>query len=254
MTLLSDACTQLSLDLFPNPTFESILDSRRIHGMSVTVSNRLRRGWYAKRDRWTDRCRLVVPSFLENAPHEVKTALIDWALLFGTSRRGRGRAATAPLKKELERLVFRHIESSGMAFPRRLRFDPRSIRTRGCRFNLSEVFATLNRVCFNNALSSHVRWGKSMTRSYQSSSHDENGGRVSLITIGAMYDRPDVPRFAIEGIMFHEMLHIAVPPVRRRGRNVVHGADFKKRERQFPCHEQWLAWEKLALHRTPGKD
>jgi hypothetical protein len=254
MTPSFDACTQLSLDLFPSPTFESILDSRQIRGMSVTVSNRLRRGWYAKRNPGAGTCSLVVPSYLENAPEEVKTALIDWALLSGKSRMRRGRTAYAPLKKELELLVYRHIESSGMAFPKRVRFDPRSLRTQGCLWDLSEVFDSLNRTYFNDTLSSHVRWGKSMVRSYQSCLYDEKGVRRSLITIGAMYDRPGVPRFAVEGIMFHEMLHIAVPPVRRRCRNVVHGADFKKRERQFPWHAQWLAWEKTALIRTAGKD
>jgi hypothetical protein len=243
------AAAQLSLDLFPAPTFEAILDSRRIRSLKVTVSRRLRRGWYAKRSPWSGTCNLVVPAYLENAPHEVKSALIDWTLLFDKSHRRSQRAQTAPLKKQLERLVYRHIESGGLLVPGRSRFDPRTAVTRGCRWDLAEVLDTLNRVYFNGALSSFVRWGKSMTRSYQSNTFDKHGVRCNLITIGTMYDRPDVPRFAIEGIMFHEMLHIAVPPVKHNARNTIHGPDFKCRERQFPHFAQWRAWEKTAFKR-----
>lgn len=247
-----DGCAQLSLDLFPAPSppsFESLLDDCNMRDMNVTVSPRLRRGWYMKIDTRSGTRRLVVPAPLETAPHEVKAALLEWTMLARSSNRRRGRcdATTRSRKKELEHIVYRHLESSGTAGPGPSRFDPRTVETRGCRYDLAEVFDTLNRVYFNAELVSYVRWGKSLLRSYQSNKYDRRGTRYSLITIAAMYDRPDVPRFAIEGIMYHEMLHIAVPPVKRNGRNVIHGADFRHRERLFPCRAQWLAWEKTAL-------
>jgi hypothetical protein len=58
-----------------------------------------------------------------------------------------------------------------------------------------------------------------------------------------------VPRFAIEGILFHEMLHIAYPPVIRDGRNVIHGPKFKQNERSFPQHKDWVEWEKTSCNR-----
>ncbi len=189
--------------------------------------------------------RLVVPTYLENAPHDVKNALIDWGLLFHNPRGGDRTAAAR--KRELERYVYHHIESHGLPISRTSRFEPGSFESRGCKYDLTEVFDTLNGVYFNTELSSYVRWGKSPFRSYQSIKYDLQGVRRSLITIGAMYNRPDVPRYAVEGIMFHEMLHIAVPPVKRNGRAIIHGADFKRRERSFPFNLQWLAWEKTAL-------
>jgi hypothetical protein len=45
------------------------------------------------------------------------------------------------------------------------------------------------------------------------------------------------------------MLHQAVPPVSGRdGRRIVHGRDFRLRERAFPGYERARAWEKQNLH------
>jgi hypothetical protein len=244
MTFASTACTQLSLELFPPPSFETIISSRRIAGLSVKIGKRLRRGWYVKMNMHSNTRCLVVPFGLENAPAEVKTAVIDWALLLDNSRR---RNRCPAKKKELERLIFRFMESSGMAAPRGSRFHPASFATAGRLYDLAEVFHTLNTAYFNGELASYVRWGKNPLRSYQSVKYAKNGNRFNLITIGRMYDRSDVPRHAVEGIMFHEMLHIAVPPAKSATRNIIHGAEFKRRERLFPYHAQWLAWEKTAL-------
>jgi hypothetical protein len=269
MTSFANACTQLSLDLFPAQSFESILASRQIHGMSVMTSGRLRRGWYVKTNRhrgmmsgmmsgttrgttrsmMSGTTHLVVPAFLENAPTDVKTALIEWALLLDRSSSKNRNGKTFELKKEHERLIFSYIESSGMTSPRISHLDPRSFVTRGRRWDLTEVFETLNRTYFNGSLASFVRWGTNRFRSYQSNKTGKNGGTFSVITIATMYNRPDTPRYAIEGIMFHEMLHIAIPPRKGVSRNTIHGTEFKNRERQFPGYAQWHAWEKSIPNR-----
>ena len=250
MTSLPAACTQLSLDLFPSPSFESILDFRHMQGLRVILSPRLRRGWYLKMDIRSGSRRLVVPAILDDAPHDVKSALIDWALLMSNTSRTRSRdRATAALKRELEHRVHRHFESCGVAQGVRSRFNPASVISRGCRYDLAEVFDSLNRTYFNGSLSSYVRWGTNRFRSYQSNKTRANGESFSLITIARMYNRPDTPRDAVEGIMFHEMVHIAVPPIRRDSRNIIHGPEFKRRERQFPGRAQWLAWEKSVSNR-----
>jgi hypothetical protein len=76
---------------------------------------------------------------------------------------------------------------------------------------------------------------------------DPAGNRVNLITIAGVYDLPTVPRFAIEAILHHEMLHIAIPPVRGTGRSVIHGSAFKTAEKKFEHYLKWRAWEKTDL-------
>ncbi|NLE01045.1 MAG: hypothetical protein GX640_14350, partial [Fibrobacter sp.] len=70
-----------------------------------------------------------------------------------------------------------------------------------------------------------------------------------LITIAGVYNHPDVPLFAIEAVMYHEMLHIAVPPFKKNGRFVIHGPEFKARERQYASYEKWHEWERSSLRK-----
>jgi hypothetical protein len=112
---------------------------------------------------------------------------------------------------------------------------------------LREVFSSLNATYFNGTLTSFIRWGKSRGRSYQTTFTDEQGKRQNLISIAQLYNRPDVPRFAMESIVYHEMLHIAIPPFKRNFKNIIHGRDFKRAEQSFPYFTQWRQWEKDRL-------
>jgi len=70
-----------------------------------------------------------------------------------------------------------------------------------------------------------------------------------LIRIHPALDDARVPRHFVELVVFHEMLHQAIPPVSGRdGRRMVHGRDFRARERRFPGYERARAWEKQNLH------
>ena len=56
--------------------------------------------------------------------------------------------------------------------------------------------------------------------------------------ISRVFDQADTPRYAIEYLMYHEMLHLKHPVVVRRGRRCVHPRAFQEDEEQFPeIHE-----------------
>ncbi len=247
MTGMREPCVQTELDLFAASTFEELLSARQITDITVTVTRRLRRGWHATLNHHTGMRSLHVPAFLETAPAEVKQALIDWTLLL-SHRTPRARTAQC---RTLERTVFAFIKSQGLETRNRMSADPRAYVTRGRIFDLAEIFDAVNKAFFEGGLSSFVRWGRHPLRSFQSTRTDTIGAAYNLITIASMYNRPDVPRYAIEAIMYHEMLHIACPPTIAGGRNVIHGQEFKRRERLFPRREEWLAWEKrICKHIT----
>jgi hypothetical protein len=246
MTQSIASCTQMALDLFAPPSFQELLSQRQNNDVSVAISRRLRRGWHVTIHAKTGARRLAVPAFLANAPRDIKTALIDWALLPAQSRGQVPRRR----KKSIERLIYGYIASTDKETRNRSTFDPRLYSTQGRIYDLKEVFAVLNGRFFNNAISSYVRWGRHPLRSYQACRRGPAGEQYNLITIGAIYNGPHVPRYAIEGIMFHEMLHIAFPPLISDARNVIHGPQFKQRERFFPQHNDWLEWEKTQCKRT----
>jgi hypothetical protein len=235
-----DTCVQLELDLFPNPSFEDLLAQRNIDTITVVRSRRLRRGWHATINAATQTRVLLVPAFFEDAPAEIKTALVEWTLLLSRPKN----AAYRRRKRNLERLIFSFVESSGRQVRNRSLVDPSAYETRGRIYDLAEVFDTLNKRYFGGDLSSFVRWGRHPFRSFQSCRRDGAGTPYNLITVASMYNRPDAPRCAVEGIMHHEMLHIALPPRSLQGRNVIHGREFRQRERRFPGYRRWIAWEK----------
>lgn len=73
---------------------------------------------------------------------------------------------------------------------------------------------------------------------------------MHLITIGQVYDHPSVPRFALEGVIHHEILHIVHPP-RKAGllKRHVHHKEFRDAETAFPEYRKWREWELKEMPR-----
>jgi predicted metal-dependent hydrolase len=56
----------------------------------------------------------------------------------------------------------------------------------------------------------------------------------NAIVISRVFDHPRVPRFVVEYIMFHEMLHLKHPVKLRGSRRCVHSNEFMAEEKVFP--------------------
>jgi hypothetical protein len=235
---------QLSLPLF-NPGFNELIKSHDIQHFEVKINGKLKRSWHAHLDKLSGKKTLIVPKFFENAPEEIKLALINWASLPFTKH-----GSTREKRRTLEKFINDYIQSNCAVPSRKSRLDPESLEnsTTGCAFDLREIFDSVNRKYFSGEIKSLVRWGTpfSMT-SYQTTRLTRDHARVNLITIAGVYDHPDVPRYAIESVMFHEMLHIKIPPFKVNGRNVIHGPDFKNAERNFEYYQMWTEWERRNI-------
>jgi hypothetical protein len=70
-----------------------------------------------------------------------------------------------------------------------------------------------------------------------------------LIRIHPALDQAFVPRLFVEFIVYHELLHHVIPPVRVKGRNQIHSAAFRRREREFPAYAEAMAWRQQSLRR-----
>jgi hypothetical protein len=70
-----------------------------------------------------------------------------------------------------------------------------------------------------------------------------------LIRIHPALDQAFVPRSFVEFIVYHEMLHHVIPPVRVNGRYHIHSAAFRQREREFPAYAEAMAWRQQSLRR-----
>jgi len=238
---------QLELPLFAPPTFDEILQRDAIKDLTVECSNRLRSSWRVECRPFSKKRTLFVPRLLEQAPEQVKRDLIEWALL-PLGRRLSG--ASRHKKRIIERSVWQYLKEHGIEPAGTRRVDPRhyELAGRGVKYDLNEIYRSVNETYFNGKIHTYIRWGSyASTTSYQTFRRDAAGNRFSLITIAGAYNHPRVPRFALEAVVYHEMLHVAIPATRGRLRNVIHGPEFKRAERAFPEYRKWRAWEKHHL-------
>jgi len=56
----------------------------------------------------------------------------------------------------------------------------------------------------------------------------------NAIVVSRVFDHPRVPRYAVEYIVYHEMLHLKHPVKLRGSRRCVHSPAFQEEERLFP--------------------
>lgn len=69
-----------------------------------------------------------------------------------------------------------------------------------------------------------------------------------LVRIHPVLDSDAVPEFFVKFILFHELLHVVLPPRSdRNGRWVHHGTEFRRRERAHPDHARVMQWERKRM-------
>jgi hypothetical protein len=143
--------------------------------------------------------------------------------------------------------------------PRRGRRPPASpppLRTSGRWHDLRAIYDALNARYFAGAIDAAITWGEPghAVRGRHAHGRSIRFGAYfqdrHLIRIHPALDADWVPRFFVESIVFHEMLHVAVP-VREGpgGRRSIHPPEFKRRERTFYAHEEAARWERENLRR-----
>ena len=77
---------------------------------------------------------------------------------------------------------------------------------------------------------------------------------AQLIRVHPALDQAFVPRYFVEFIVYHELLHHAIPPVRLNGRYQIHSPAFRRREREYPAYAEATAWRKQFLRRLLGSN
>ena len=55
----------------------------------------------------------------------------------------------------------------------------------------------------------------------------------NAIVVSRIFDHPRVPRYAVEYIVYHEMLHLKHPVRHTSGRRCFHSSEFRAEEKRF---------------------
>jgi predicted metal-dependent hydrolase len=102
---------------------------------------------------------------------------------------------------------------------------------KGAVYDLDEVFEAVNRRFFFGLLGRPtLTWSAHVARrmlGHYDAAHN-------TIVVSRVFDRPGTPRYAIEYLLYHEMLHLKHPVRVRAGRRCVHSREFQAEERLFP--------------------
>lgn len=108
-------------------------------------------------------------------------------------------------------------------------------------YNLEEVFDALNFRFFGGLMG---RPDLTWSEHHATRALGHYDGAHNTIVVSRVFDRPSSPRYAIEYLLYHEMLHLK-HPVRMKGlRRCVHSREFKEEERQFPQLKEALEFIK----------
>lgn len=116
--------------------------------------------------------------------------------------------------------------------------------TKGEVYDIDEIFDSLNFWYFGSRLSKPtLTW--SPRKSFHILGHHDS--THDTISISKSLDSTSVPRFVVEYVMFHEMLHIAHPTVHHNGRRYNHTAAFRRDERRFPQYHEAERWIEMNI-------
>jgi hypothetical protein len=191
------------------------LDIRFYHYAGLNSTIRLRE----------DVCKIKLSDMLEHAPESVLRAIahILLAKLYrhpidrSHASRYRKWAASKNVAKQTHRV-------------RQARGRKHLSGAQGVHYDLEEVFEVLNFRHFHG-LMARPQLGWSKTPSRRLLGHYDEAHNA--IIISRIFDHADVPRYAVEYLVFHEMLHLKHPVKLRGSRRCIHGPAFQADEREF---------------------
>ena len=152
--------------------------------------------------------------------------------------------------REASQLVGRYIDANGHRI-RAVRPVSSPLATKGQHHDLLSLFHDLNAKYFGGTVDALVTWGRarSMRHPRATIKLGSYSAVERLIRVHPNLDRAWVPRYFVQFIVYHEMLHHVNPTSRGPGRRLVHPPGFRERERQFRHYERAIHWEKAHIGR-----
>ncbi len=140
-----------------------------------------------------------------------------------------------PVAREHTSVYRRHVSSRSMIrkahLVRQMRGRKQLHSVQGRVYDLEAIFDDLNLRFFHGLLGRPpMTWSRNHSR--QNLGHYDPAHNT--IVISRVFDDPRVPRYAVEYIVYHEMLHLKHPVKRKGSRRCVHSAEFQAEEKRFP--------------------
>jgi predicted metal-dependent hydrolase len=167
---------------------------------------------------------------LEGAPQSVLLAIAHILL---------AKMYRKPIEREYATRYRRYVSSHAIRrkahLVRQIRGRKRIESAKGHTYNLEAVFDELNTRFFYGLL---ARPQMTWSRDHARNSLGHYDPAHNAIVVSRVFDHPRVPRYTLEYIVYHEMLHLKHPVKLRGSRRCVHSAQFQAEEKLFPQLEE----------------
>ena len=171
---------------------------------------------------------------LQSAPEGILRAIAH-ILLAKIYRKPIGRGYATRYR----RYVSSHDIVSKAHLLRQMRGRKRIDSAEGRAYDLNAIFEDLNTRFFHGLLARpRMTWSRELARN--SLGHFDPAHNA--IVVSRVFDHPRVPQYAVEYIVYHEMLHLKHPVKLRGSRRCVHSSEFQAEEQLFPRFEQAKAF------------
>lgn len=173
-----------------------------------------------------NRLKLRISDLLEGAPENVLKAIIHILM---------AKIYRKPIDTEhatrYRRFVGSHDISRKAHLVRQMRGRKNIAGAQGHAYDLDKIFEDLNARFFHGLLGRpQMTWSGNHARNilgHYDPAHN-------AIVVSKIFDNPKVPTYAVEYIVYHEMLHLKHPVTLRGSRRCVHPREFMDEEKQFP--------------------
>jgi hypothetical protein len=127
---------------------------------------------------------------------------------------------------------------------------PSLLQPQGRYFDLEVIYDALNQHYFINGVQAHITWSRRPPqRKRRSIRFGSYHAHARLIRIHCLLDQAFVPRYVVENVVFHEMLHQLIPRQYLNGRWATHPPEFRRQERRFLHYQQAEQWQRQHLGR-----
>jgi predicted metal-dependent hydrolase len=163
---------------------------------------------------------------LEGAPEPVLRAIAHILL---------AKMYRKPVEREpatrYRRFVAGHDITRKAHLVRQIRGRKRLESAQGRTYDLEKVFEELNARFFHGLLARpQMTWSRDRARNHLGHYDPAH----NAIVVSRIFDQPRVPRYAVDYIVYHEMLHLKHPVKLRGSRRCVHPPEFQEEEKLFP--------------------
>ena len=128
---------------------------------------------------------------------------------------------------------------------------PTTCHAKGRIYDLQSLAEEVNNTFFGGTLQFRVGWGRFSRRAKRRSiRYGSCNTETRLIRIHPFLDDKTIPVDFVRYILYHEMLHLVVPPIMRNERRIDHPTAFRKRERLFPRYREHKELAKRLLRQA----